>query len=71
LDAEDGTAGYMGVSFGGTDGSMAKKLLNIADVRAVFKKMGGKGVAQAVNRSFSDNPGPEGSFLENVLGGTN
>jgi hypothetical protein len=42
----------MGITFGGTDTGMPKKGLNVTDVGAVFKEMGGKGMAEAVDRDF-------------------
>jgi hypothetical protein len=54
LDAEDVSAGYMGVAFGGAQTGVAEKALDIADVGTVFEKMGGEGVTQSVNRSFFD-----------------
>jgi hypothetical protein len=51
------TDGNMGVTFGGPEAGVAEKVLDIADVRTVFKKMRGEGVAQPVNRGFLNDAG--------------
>ena len=60
----------MSVAFGSTETGVAKERLDIADICAVFKQVGGKSVAEIVNRDFFGNIGFADSFFENVLGGT-
>ena len=70
LDAEDVTTGNVGISLCGTEGGMAEKGLNVTDVGAAFKKVGGKSMAKAVNREFFVDFGTVDGVVEDVLGGT-
>ena len=61
----------MGVAFSCADAGMTKKVLNVADVSAAFKKVGCKGMTEAVNRNGFFDFGAANGFFEDVLGGTN
>ena len=71
FNAENAAAGNAGVAFGGADIGMAKEFLNVADVSAAFKKVGRKGMTEAVNRNGFFDFGAANGFVENMLGGTN
>lgn len=47
----------MGIDLGSGDRGMTKHFLHTADVRAVHKKIGGKGMAQSVRMDIFDNAG--------------
>ena len=67
LDAEDAAAGYVGVAFGGAEVGVAEEALDVADVGAAFEEVGGKGVAEAVNRYLFGDFGAFEGFVENIL----
>jgi len=71
LDIQDIAPGDMGVTFGSAKIGMAKKALNIADVRSAFKKVGCKSVAQTVDRHLLDDTGMAEGFVKNILSRTN
>ena len=50
---------------------MAKEGLDIADVGAVFQKVGGEGVAKTVYRGFYGDCCAAEGFVKNVLGSAN
>ena len=60
----------MGVALGSTDTCVTKEGLNVTDVRAAFKEMGGKGVTKAVDGNALLDVGTADGFFENLLGGT-
>jgi len=62
--------GDVGVAFSSTEGGVTEEGLNVTDVGAAFKEVGGKGVAEAVNREFFGDFGAADGVVENVLGGT-
>ena len=70
MDAKDVAASDVGVALGGAEGGVTEEGLNVADVGAAFKEVGGKGVAEAVNRKFFGDFGATDSVVENVLGRT-
>ena len=49
MDAEDVATGNVGVTLGGAEGGMTEEGLDVTDVSAAFKEVGGKSVAEAVN----------------------
>lgn len=69
-DFQDGAAGYVGVALGGTEGGMAQEFLDVTNIGAIFKKVGGKGVAEAMDRDGFVDLGVFKGLDENVLGGS-
>ena len=66
---EDAAAGDVGVAFGGAEVGVTEEGLDVTDVGTAFEEVGGKGVAQAVDRGFfADFCAREGS-VKNILGG--
>ena len=60
----------MGVAFGGAEVGVAEERLDVADVGAAFEEVGGKGVAETMDRDFFGDFGATDGFVENVLGGS-
>ena len=58
----------MGVAFGGADTGVAQKGLDVTDVGAAFKKMGGERMAQTVNGNVLVNFCLLDCLVENLLG---
>ena len=48
MDLAQGAVSYMRINLGGGDAGMPQEFLHRADVSAVHKKIGGKGMAQSV-----------------------
>jgi hypothetical protein len=68
LDGKDISAGNMGVTFSCAQIGMTKKGLDVTNVGTAFKKMGGEGMAKAVNGNILVNPGMADCFIKNLLG---
>ena len=68
MDAQNATAGDVSVALSGADTRVTEKRLDVTDVGAAFKKMGGKGVAQAVNRNVLVNFCLLNCLVKNLLG---
>ena len=70
MDAEDVAAGDVGVALSGAEGSVAEEGLDVTDVSTAFEEVGGKSVAEAVNRELFGDFSTADSVVEDVLGRT-
>ena len=68
FDIENAAVGNMGIAFGCFKAGMSQKALNITDIGAIFKKVGGKGLTKAVNGNFFTNCCMADGFIEYFLG---
>ena len=70
MDTEDVATGDVGIALGGAEGGVAEEGLDVTDVGAAFKEVGGESMAKAVNREFFVDFGTVDGVVEDVLGGT-
>ena len=59
--------GQMGVYAGGCDASVSQNLLDGADINTAFKKMGGKGMSQRMDRRLLVDTALKKSRFESIL----
>jgi hypothetical protein len=64
-------AGNVGIPFGGTEGGVPQKFLDVFNISTVFHKMGSEGVAETMNRKTRFlYPRFVKGLIKDVLGGT-